>query len=38
MKQIDIEYKDITLIDMCYLLSNYDGWLDADRQRLVIDL
>lgn len=33
---LTIDYKNITVIEACYLLSNHDGNLDADNKMLVL--
>jgi len=38
MLHICFPYEDVSLLEMSYLLSNYNGYLDADKQRLVIDI
>lgn len=34
---ITIDYELLTLQEAVYLLSNYNGYIDADRQQLVIE-
>ena len=36
-KDLTINYKLITVLDMVYLLSNYDGYLDGDGKCLKIN-
>jgi len=38
MKKLEFAYNDVSVLEMSYLLTNYNRWLDADRQMLVIDL
>jgi len=38
MKKVPFNYDEVTLLEMSYLLSNYNGYLDADKQQLIIDL
>jgi len=38
MVKVKIRYEDVKVFDMLYLLSNFDGYMDADRQTLVVDL
>jgi len=34
---LQISYEYLTVMDMLYLLSNNDGYLDADKKCLVIN-
>jgi hypothetical protein len=38
MKEIEFDYNETTVLEMKYLLSNFAGPLDADKQKLVLDL
>ena len=33
---IEISYDKITVMDLCFLLSNYDGFCDGDKRCVVI--
>jgi len=33
---IEISYDKISVLDMCFLLSNYSGFCDADKKVVVI--
>ena len=33
---LEISYDLLSLLDMCFLLSNYEGFCDADRRCVVL--
>ena len=35
---LSISWKNITILDMIYLLSNNDGYIDGDEKTIHIDL
>jgi len=38
MIEVCFPYDSLSILDMSYLLSNYDGWCDADAGCVVIDI
>jgi len=36
-KMLTINYHLLTVLEASYLLSNYDGYMDADKQQIVIN-
>ena len=38
MLHLCFPYNEVSLLDMSYLLSNYDGYLDADKRCMVVDI